>query len=101
LTIRSFISAITQLFPFAMGISATRRTFYAVVATYATGQALLFGLAMYLLSVVEGETGGWGVGLDFFRLPFLETGNPLTQTLVYAVPLLLFAATGTVWGAVV
>jgi hypothetical protein len=56
---------------------------------------------MYLLSVVEGETGGWGVDLDFFRLPFLETGNPLTQMLVYAVPLLLFAATGTVWGAVV
>jgi len=100
-TMIAFISAITQLFPFAMGISATRKTFYAAVATYATGQALLFGLAMYLLSVVERATDGWGVGLDFFRLPFLETGNPLTQMLVYAVPLLLFATLGTVWGAVV
>jgi hypothetical protein len=100
-TMIAFISAITQLFPFAMGISATRKTFYAAVATYAAGQALLFGLAMYLLSVVERASDGWGVGLDFFRLPFLDTGNPLSQMLVYAVPLLLFATTGTVWGAVV
>jgi hypothetical protein len=100
-TMVAFISAITQLFPFAMGISATRKTFYAAVATYATGQALLFGLAIYLLSVVERATDGWGVRLDFFGLPFLGTGNPLTQMLVYAVPLLLFAAIGTVWGAVV
>ena len=97
----AFISAITKLFPFAMGISATRKTFYAAVTTYAAGQALLFGLAMYLLSVVERASDGWGVGLDFFRLSFLDTGNPLTQMLVYAVPLLLFATTGTVWGAVV
>lgn len=100
-TMIAFISSITQLFPFAMGISATRRTFYAAVATYAAGQALLFGVAVYLLSVVERATNGWGVDLDFFRLPMLETGNPLTQMLVYAVPLLLFAAIGTVWGAVV
>ncbi|MGH3315210.1 MAG: hypothetical protein ACRDO0_03620 [Nocardioidaceae bacterium] len=100
-TMIAFITVITQLFPFAMGISATRKTFYAAVATYATGQALLFGLAMYLLSVVERATDGWGVDLDFFGLPFLDTGNPLTQMLVYAVPLLLFATTGTVWGAVV
>ena len=56
---------------------------------------------MYLLSVVERSTDGWGVGLDFYRLRWMDTGNPLTQMLEDAVPLLLFAATGTVWGAVV
>lgn len=100
-TMIAFVSSITQLFPFAMGISATRRTFYAAVAAYAAGQALLFGVAMYAFSEVERATDGWGVALDFFGLPFLETGTPLTQMLVYAVPLLLFAALGTVWGVVV
>jgi hypothetical protein len=69
-----------------MGISATRKAFYAAVTAYAAGQALLFGLAVSLLSVVERATDGWGVALGFFRLPLLETGNPLTQMLVYAVP---------------
>jgi hypothetical protein len=100
-TMVAFISAITQLFPFAMGISATRKTFYAAVATYAAGQALVFGLVLYLLGVVERATDGWGAQLDFFGLPMLETGNPVTQVLVYSVPLLLFAALGTLWGAVV
>lgn len=99
-TMIAFITAMTQLFPFALGISATRKTFYAAIATYAAAQSLVFGLALYLLSLVERTTGGWGVDLNFFWFPALDAGNPVAQVLVYAVPLLLFAAIGAVCGAV-
>ena len=96
----AFQQSMTQLFPFAMGLSATRRAFYAALATFAVVQSLVFGLMLTLLRLVERATSGWYVDVEFFDLSFLRAGNPVAQMLVYAVPLLLFAAVGAFSGSV-
>jgi hypothetical protein len=96
----TFQQSMTQLFPFAMGLSATRRTFYTALATFAVAQSLVFGLMLYLLLLVERATNGWNVDVVFFDLAFVRAGNPVAQVLVYAGPLLLFAAVGAFSGSV-
>ena len=96
----TFQQSMTQLFPFAMGLSATRRTFYAALATFAVAQSLALGLVLYLLLLVERATSGWYVDVEFFDLGFLRAGNPIAQVLVFAVPLLLVAAVGAFSGSV-
>jgi hypothetical protein len=96
----TFQQSMTQLFPFAMGLSATRRTFYAALATFAVAQSLVFGLMLYVLLLAERATNGWYVDVVFFDLPFLRAGNPAAQVLVYAIPLILFAAMGAFSGSV-
>ncbi len=89
-----------QTFSFAVGLGATRRTFYAAAVLVASGQSLLFGLFLYGCGAVERATDGWGVNLRFFDpLPLTHSGSPLT-ILVYTVPLLLMSAVGLFMGTV-
>lgn len=88
----SHLQTMTQVFPFALGISVTRRAFYTATAVVVLAQAVLFGLVLTLLSVLETATGGWGVQMQFFRFGFLEQGNPLAQWAVYSVPFVALSA---------
>jgi hypothetical protein len=94
------LQTITQVFPFALGLSVTRRAFFAGTALVVVAQALFFGLVLLLLEWVERTTGGWGVGVRYFGLPFLIQENPLTQWLVYVVPFLGVSAIGVFMGVV-
>ena len=98
------LQTMTQLFPFAIGISVTRRAFYAGTAFVVVVQSALFGLMITLFGVLEGATRGWGLQLYFFRLAFLPQ-NLLLQWLAYTGPFLaisaVFVFTGVVfkrWG---
>lgn len=86
--------AITQFFPFSLGLSLTRRTFYAATSLLLVAEALVFGVLLYLCKVVEEATGGWGMSLRFFGLPFLSSDNPLAQILIYVVPFVLVGYLG-------
>jgi hypothetical protein len=83
-----FAQTLTQVFPFALGLSLSRRTYYLGTALAALGQALVFGLALTVLTAVENATNGWGVGLDFWAPGALDVGNPVLQLVVFTVPLL-------------
>ena len=83
-----FVQTVTQVFPFAMGLSLSRRTYYAGTALAALAQSLLFGVVLTALTAVENATGGWGVGLDFWAPGPIDVGNPMLQLLVFTVPLL-------------
>ncbi|SNT62671.1 hypothetical protein SAMN05421812_114148 [Asanoa hainanensis] len=80
--------SISQVFPFALGMGVTRRTFYLATTLVNLTQALLYGVLLYLLNLIEGGTGGFGIGLHFFRIPYIDVSNGLLQILVYAVPFL-------------
>jgi hypothetical protein len=95
-----FLQIMTQLFTFALGLSVTRRAFYAGVALLVTVESLDFGALLLVLNLVERATGGWGVGLQFFALGFLTVANPVLQWLIFAVPFLVFAAVGVFVGVV-
>ncbi|GAA1859551.1 ABC transporter permease [Asanoa iriomotensis] len=80
--------AISQIFPFALGMGVTRRTFYLATALVNVTQALLYGVLLYILNLIEGGTDGFGIGLHFFRVPYVDVSNGLLQIAVYAAPLL-------------
>jgi hypothetical protein len=95
-----YLQTMTQLFTFALGLSVTRRAFYAGVVLLVVVEALGFGAVLLLLKLVEQTTGGWGMGLKFFTLDFLTVADPALQWLVFTVPLLAFAALGVFAGVV-
>src|SRR3954469_15703057 len=45
-----FLQAVTQLLPFAMGLSLSRRTYWLVVALVGVASALWYGMALAVLS---------------------------------------------------
>jgi hypothetical protein len=92
--------SITQLFPFALGLSVTRRTFYTAIWLFVLAEAVVFSVLLYLLKLVEDATGGWGIALHFYALPFLAERNGLLQILVYLGPFILVSAIGIFCGVV-
>jgi hypothetical protein len=95
-----FVQAVTQMFPFALGLSLSRRAFYLGTALVAGLQALGYGVALTALTAVENATGGWGVGLDFWAPGAVDVGNPALQLVVFAVPMLAFSFLGIGVGVV-
>ncbi|MEV4759463.1 ABC transporter permease [Micromonospora sp. NPDC049559] len=85
---------ITQFFPFALGLGVTRRAFYAATLLLLVAESLLYGVLLYLCRLLEAATGGWGLSLRFFALPFLVDDNPVAQILIYAVPFTVLGAIG-------
>jgi hypothetical protein len=98
--IPTHLQTMTQVFPFALGLSATRRSFYAATGLVVGAQSVLFGVLLLLLGRIETATGGWGVDLRFFGLPFLLQDGLLAQWLVYTVPFLALSAIGVFAGVV-
>lgn len=94
------VQTVTQVYRFALGQGGTRREFYAGSTLVIAGQSVVFGIALYLLGVVERGTGGWGLDLSFFAVSFLPQGNPATQILGYTVPFLALSFVGVVGGAI-
>ncbi|MGH3903341.1 MAG: hypothetical protein ACRDTE_03975 [Pseudonocardiaceae bacterium] len=94
------LQTMTQVFPFALGLSVTRRTFFAATSLVVAGQALVYGIVLSLLLQLERATAGWGLSLNFFGLPFLRQDNAVLQVLVYAVPFLLLSFLGVFIGVV-
>lgn len=90
----AYTQAITQVFPFALGLGVTRRVFYAATTLLLLAESLLYGVLLYLGKLIENATGGWGISLSFFGVPFLTTGNPLAQILIYTVPFTVFGGIG-------
>ena len=70
-----FSQAMTQMFPFAMGLSLSRRTYYLGTAAAALVQSLSFGLALTALDAIEDLTNGWGVGLQFWAAGGLDVAT--------------------------
>ncbi|WP_222192948.1 hypothetical protein [Modestobacter italicus] len=79
---------VTQVFPFALGLSLSRRTYYLGTALAALVQSLVFAVALTVLTAVENATNGWGVGLDFWAPGAIDVGNPALQVAVFTLPML-------------
>lgn len=88
------INWITQLFPFTMALSVIRRTFFLASSLLLVVQSVVFGVLLFLCRLVEEATDGWGLGLQFFGLGFMDQHNPVMQILVYAVPFITLGYLG-------
>jgi hypothetical protein len=90
----------TQMFNFAVGLSATRRAFYLATGLVVTAQSFAYGIVLYLAKLIEHASHGWGVRLAFFDPIGVTHSNSPAQILVYAVPLLLCSYIGIFTGVV-
>ena len=75
----------------AVGSGITRRAYHLAMTVLAAAQALVYGLALEVLGLVEGSTGGWGVDLAFFRPPPLSDLSAPARLACYVVVFLLLA----------
>ncbi|MEV6643726.1 hypothetical protein [Amycolatopsis sp. NPDC051371] len=94
------LQSMTQVFPFSLGLGVTRRTFAAATALVVLGQALLLGLVMVALDVVERSTGGWGREARIFGPAALGEHGPPALWFVYSGPLVAVSAIGVLAGVV-
>ena len=95
-----YVQAVTQLLPFAMGVSLSRRTFYLGTALVAVAQSLFYGVAIAVLVAIENATNGWGNGLDYWAPAVFEADNAVLQVLTSGAPMLAFAFAGVGIGIV-
>lgn len=93
-----YLQAVTQTFPFALGVSVTRRDFFSATALVGIVQSALLGTLVYGLSVLEAATGGFGVKLRMFGVIRYVTDTPVWQWLGTIATLLLVAAVGLFLG---
>ncbi|MGY1704163.1 hypothetical protein ACI79C_06280 [Geodermatophilus sp. SYSU D00697] len=101
-----FVQALTQMLPFAMGISLSRRTYWLGTALVGVVSALGYGIALAVLNEIGQATGGWGVDLNFWVPTPLLADNFLLQVLYSGGPMLalIFVGLGIgvvykLWGA--
>jgi hypothetical protein len=96
-----FVQAVTQLLPFAMGVSLSRRTYWLGVALVGVLSALGYGIALAALDAIGDATDGWGVGLSFWAPEPMQADNFFLQVLVSGAPMLAFIFSGIGMGVVV
>jgi hypothetical protein len=90
--------SVTQIFPYALGMSVTRREFYLAWSLLAVVQSVVYALVLCLLRAVEQATGYWGMGMRYFSLPFMDDANQVLLLLGYAVPMLVVTHLGILLG---
>lgn len=95
-----FVQAVTQLLPFAMGLSLSRRTYWLGTALFAVAVSAGSGVVLAVLGVIEQATGGWGADLEFWVPRPLQAGNVALQIVVSAAPMLAFSFLGIGLGVV-
>jgi hypothetical protein len=92
--------SVTQIFPYALGMSVTRREFYLAWSLLALVQSVVYALVLCLLRAVEQATGYWGIGMRYVSLPIMDDANPALLLLGYAVPMLVVTHLGILLGTV-
>ena len=100
MTAAAHLQTMTQVFPFTLGLGATRRKFAEATALVVAAQALLFGLVLVVFGAIERLTGGWGREARIFELGPLRQDGPLTQWLAYSGPIVATSAICVLVGVV-
>jgi hypothetical protein len=68
------INSIGRWLPFGLALGVSRRSYYTGTALLAAALAVVDGLVLAVLQVIERATDGWGVQMGFFRIPYLLSG---------------------------
>jgi hypothetical protein len=91
---------ISRQLPFALALGVSRRSFYTGAALLAVALSAVYGLALTVLQLIERGTGGWGLKLHFFRVPYLLAGPWYLSWLTSFAGLALVLAWGMWFGIV-
>lgn len=81
-------------------LGVSRRTYYLGTALLIVALGVVWGLGLTVLQAAERATGGWGVGLHFFRVAWIMDGPWYVTWLTSLVLLVLFFWYGMWYGMV-
>jgi hypothetical protein len=90
----------TRSLPFGLMLGASRRGYYLGTALLVVATGAVYGLGLTALQAVERESGGWGMRLHFFRVPWIMDGPWYETWLTSFVLLVLFFLYGMWYGLV-
>lgn len=96
----SFVQSVSQVFPFVAGLSVTRRAFFLGTGVVLLAQSVAFAVVLVVMRLLEDATGGWGLRLEFFGVPYLRHDDLLVQLAAYTVPFVAIGFVGIFLGVV-
>ncbi|KAA0023266.1 ABC transporter permease [Antrihabitans cavernicola] len=99
LALAFYLQAMTQTFPFALGISVTRREFFTGTTLVAVLQSLGLGVGLFVAGAIERATDGWGKNMQMFDVTNALTSNPAIKLGTDIVFVLLVAGVGLFLGS--
>jgi hypothetical protein len=83
------IVTLAQTFPFALGLSVTRRDYFMGTVSIIAVSCAVTSIGLCVLSFIESDLiPGWGTELYFFHLPYWSDGSILVQMANYFFVLL-------------
>lgn len=94
------VQSMNLTFPFALGLSSTRRDYYLGTALLYLMQAAQFTIGFTVLSYVEQWTHGWGLGGHVFQSVFYGSGSLGERLVVFFCPILFVLFAGSIAAAV-
>ena len=96
----SGVLSVTKSLPFGLTLGLSRRSYYLGTLTLVGWLAATFSLGVVLLQALERATGGWGMRLHFFRVPWILDGAWYMTWLTSFVLLVLLFLYGMWFGLV-
>ena len=94
------INSISRSLPFGLAVGVSRRSFYTGTALFGVAVAFVDALGLTGLQAIERATGGWGVGMHFFQVPYILNGPWYLTWLTSFVGLALMFVWGMWFGIV-
>ena len=94
------LQSVARSVPFGLALGLSRRSYYLGTVGLALTLAAVYGLALTVLQVVERATGGWGMKMGFFRVPYILQGPWYLTWLTSFVALALLFVYGMWFGLV-
>ena len=86
--------------PAALALGVSRRSLYLGTALFFLAQAAVNSAGLTILQLIERATGGWGITMHFFRVPYLFDGPWYLTWLTSFVGLTLMGTWGIWFGLV-
>jgi len=94
------IMSLNDTFPFALGFGVRRTDYVLGTTVMAVAVSAVAAVLWLLFSLLESVTGGWGVELHYFHLPYFNDGSLIEQFWVYFVVLANMYFLGFVIGSI-
>jgi hypothetical protein len=85
------VQSVARSLPFGLALAVSRRSYFLGTALLAVGLAAVVGVVATVGQAIERATGGWGIAMGFFRVPYILNGPwYLTWLTAFVVLTLLF-----------
>ena len=94
------VLSMTRELPFGLMLGVSRRGYYLGTALLVLALGITYGLGLTALQALERASGGWGLSLHYFQVPWIMDGPWYQTWLTSFVLLVLFFLYGMWYGLV-